>query len=138
MSWKLLATISMSIWAMKIAFHDWKFYRVSNRMLGLGCIFLYPLLFLANRNFAFEYQFLWISVGSIFLAFFRLIGMGDAKLIIVIAPWVDVIDVRLTLALIILVSWFLILLGIAIQGKIPTRIAFAPVILVAAGFNLAT
>ena len=67
-----------------------------------------------------------------------LIGMGDAKLFLIAAPWLHYDNLSKALVMMIAVSWAQLLVGSALKGKVLQRIAFAPAILSAVILNLAT
>jgi hypothetical protein len=67
-----------------------------------------------------------------------LVGMGDVKLLLFVAPWLHYENVRNPLILLIALSWLQLSAGLVIKGRFPQRIAFAPAILAAVALNMAT
>lgn len=72
------------------------------------------------------------------LGFTSLIGMGDVKLVLLLAPWINQGKLGSSIWLLIGISWLQLIAMTLIQRNFPKRIAFAPAILLAAALNMAT
>jgi hypothetical protein len=64
--------------------------------------------------------------------------MGDAKLFLVLAPWIRGETFAQSLILLLAIAWFQLLQALFANRRFPRRIAFAPAILAAALLNVAT
>ena len=72
------------------------------------------------------------------LGFTSLIGMGDVKLVLLLAPWINQGKLGTSIWLLIGISWLQLIAISLAQRRLPKRIAFAPAILLAAALNMAT
>jgi hypothetical protein len=64
--------------------------------------------------------------------------MGDVKLMLLLAPWIQHAGLGFSFVLLIGFSWLQLIAISLIQRSFPKRIAFAPAILLAAALNMAT
>ena len=81
----LLALIVCSIWAIAIATIDLLTFRISNKSLALGALLAWPAFLFIGQEFhltLFSFAFV---VFALFCGFASLIGMGDVKLLAVLA-----------------------------------------------------
>jgi len=67
-----------------------------------------------------------------------LVGMGDAKLLMFLAPWLHYENLSKALITLMALSWLQLIVISLKHRHIPKRIAFAPAILLAAAVNMAT
>ena len=126
------------VWAVTIATIDLITYRISNRSLALGVFLVWPALLLVEQRFLFTLPALVLMVVALACGSASIVGMGDVKLLLFLAPWLHYENVRNPLILLIALSWLQLTAGLVIKGSFPQRIAFAPAILAAAALNMAT
>ena len=138
MTFDLLALASCIVWAVTIATIDLITYRISNRSLALGVFLVWPALLLVGQRFAFTLSALVLVVVALACGLASVVGMGDVKLLLFLAPWLHYENVRNPLILLIGFSWIQLMAELVIKRRFPKRIAFAPAILAAAALNMAT
>jgi Flp pilus assembly protein protease CpaA len=135
---QLLAVISCLWWAAVVAYTDLRIYRITNSSLVAGLALIWPSLLLLDQKFQVTAEFLVLSVTALVAGLASFVGMGDVKLILLIAPWLNYKNMSLTLLLLIAVSWLQLMVVSLKHRGFPKLIAFAPAILLAAALNLAT
>jgi Flp pilus assembly protein protease CpaA len=138
MSFSLFALIICIIWAVAIATIDLATFRISNRSLALGVFLVWPALLLIDQKFQFTLATFALLGFALLCGLASLLGMGDVKLLLFLAPWLHFENLRNPLVLLIALSWLQLTVGLVIKGSFPRRIAFAPAILAAAALNMAT
>ena len=79
-----------------------------------------------------------LSGVLISMALLDLIGAGDAKLLILMLPWLELRNLQMSLLAFSILIVGHVLVFWVIARKIPTRIALAPAILLAGAVNLAS
>lgn len=135
---KSLALTLCSLWLAAVMFIDLISYRIPNSLVLVGLTLIWPCLFLIGLKFQISLPSITFTAVSLILGWFSLIGMGDAKLLLLAAPWLHYDNLSKALVMMIAVSWAQLLVGSALKGKVLERIAFAPAILSAVLLNLAT
>ena len=135
---ELFAFIACLWWSAVIAYTDLRTYRITNSSLVAGVALIWPSLFLLDQKFQVTAEFFVLSVTALVAGLASLVGMGDAKLILFIAPWLRFENMSKTLLLLIAVSWLQLIVVSLTHGGFPKRIAFAPAILLTAALNMAT
>jgi Flp pilus assembly protein protease CpaA len=105
-------------------------FRISNKSLAMGVLIVWPAFMLIGQEFDFTLVSFAFVVFALFCGFASLIGMGDVKLLIFLAPWLHYANLRNPL--------ILLVFGLVFKRGFPHRIAFAPAILAAAALNMAT
>ena len=138
MNVELLALIVCSIWAIAIATIDLLTFRISNKSLAFGALLVWPAFLLIGQEFDFTLVSFAFVVFALFCEFASLIGMGDVKLLIFLAPWLHYANVRNPLILLVALAWLQLAFGLIFKRSFPHRIALAPAILAAAALNMAT
>jgi len=138
MTFDQLALVFCLIWAVGIALIDLISYRISNWSLLLGLVLVWPALLLADQRFQITLGVLAYACVALTAGLASLVGMGDVKLVLFLAPWLHHDNVRSPLILLMALSWLQLTAGVVLQRKLPQRIAFAPAILAAAALNMAT
>ena len=113
-------------------------YRIPNSLVLVGVTLIWPCLFQIGLKFQISLPSLTLTAVSLILGLVSLIGMGDAKLLLLAAPWVHYENLSSALVMMIAVSWAQLLVGSALKGRVLQRIAFAPAILSSVLLNLAT
>jgi Flp pilus assembly protein protease CpaA len=134
----LLALIVCSIWAVAIATIDLMTFRISNKSLAMGVLIVWPAFLLIGQEFDFTFVSFAFVVFALFCGFASLVGMGDVKLLLFLAPWLHFENLRNPLILLLALAWLQLGIGLVIKRSFPDRIAFAPSILAAAALNMAT
>lgn len=133
-----LALVICIIWIVAIALIDLITYRISNSSLALGLVLVWPSLFLLDQRPQFTAFVLAFAVVALAAGLASLVGMGDVKLLLFLAPWLHYENMRYLLTVLIAISWLQLIAISLIQRRFPKRIAFAPAILLAAALNMAT
>ena len=113
-------------------------FRISNRSIIAGVIFLWPALYLLNLRMHLNSALFGMCCIVLLFGFTSLIGMGDVKLILILAPWIRQGDLGFSIVLLIGIAWLQLIAMSLMQRRLPKRIAFAPAILLAAALNMAT
>jgi len=119
-------------------FLDLTRYRISNTSLTLGLVLIWPSLYLNDQRFQITLAVLALAVVAFAAGLASLVGMGDVKLLLFFAPWLDYENLSNALILLIVISWLQLLTISLIQRHFPKQIAFAPAILLAVALNMAT
>ena len=135
---KSLALTLCFLWLTAVIFIDLISYRIPNSLVLVGVTLIWPCLFLIGLKFQISLPSLTLTLVSLILGFVSLIGMGDAKLFLIAAPWLHYENLSSALVMMIAVSWAQLIVGLAVKGRVLQRIAFAPAILSAVLLNLAT
>ena len=138
MTFDSLALIVCIIWAVMVATLDLITFRIHNSALLMGILLVWPALFLIGQSFNLTLAVLAFTLVIFAAGLTSLVGMGDVKLLLFVAPWLHYENVRNPLILLIALSWLQLTAGLVIKGSFPQRIAFAPAILAAVALNMAT
>ena len=138
MNFDSLALTVCIIWAVTIATLDLITFRIYNSALLTGLFLVWPALFLIGQSFNLSLTVLAFTLLVLTAGLTSLLGMGDVKLLLFVAPWLHYENVRNPLILLIALSWLQLTAGLVIKGSFPQRIAFAPAILAAVALNMAT
>ena len=138
MSFDSLALTVCIIWAVTIATLDLITFRIYNSALLIGIFLVWPALFLNGQTFNLSLAVLAFTLLVLTAGLTSLLGMGDVKLLLFVAPWLHYENVRNPLILLIALSWLQLTAGLVFKGSFPQRIAFAPAILAAVALNMAT
>lgn len=138
MSFDSLALTVCIIWGVTIATLDLITFRIHNSSLLMGLFLVWPALFFIGQSFTLSLAVLTFTLLVSAAGLISLIGMGDVKLLLFVAPWLHYENVRNPLVLLIVLSWLQLTDGLVIKGSFPQRIAFAPAILAAVALNMAT
>jgi len=123
---------------MAIALIDLITYRISNSSLVLGMFLVWPALFLADQRFQITLSAIVLAVVALVAGLASLVGMGDVKLLLFLAPWLHYDNLRDPFTLLVALSWLQLTAGVVFQRSLLQRIALAPAILAAAALNMAT
>jgi Flp pilus assembly protein protease CpaA len=127
-----------ALWAVAIAVMDLHTYRITNISLILGLLLVWPALRLIEEKFQFSLGVISFTVIASLAGLASLIGMGDVKLLLFLAPWLHYDNLRNPIFLLIALSWLQLIAELVLKRSFPQRIAFAPAILAAAALNMAT
>lgn len=125
-------------WSAYVIIQDLVTFKVSNHSILWGLGMGWPSLYLLNHRM--QLNRLSMSVCLIFLLFglTSVIGMGDVKLVLLIAPWLNQANLGPTCLLLLGISWLQLVTIAILKQHFPKRIAFAPSILLATVLNVAT
>ena len=126
------------IWAVTIATLDLITFRIYNSSLLAGLFLVWPALFLIGQSFNLSLAVLGFALLVLAAGLTSLVGMGDVKLLLFVAPWLHYDHFRNPLILLITVSWLQLVAQLVLKRRFPQRIAFAPAILAAVVLNMAT
>ena len=138
MNFDSLALTVCTIWAVTVASLDLITFRIYNSALLMGLFLVWPALFLIGQSFNLSLTVLAFTLLVLTAGLTSLLGMGDVKLLLFVAPWLHYENVRNPLILLIALSWLQLTAGLVFKGSFPQRIAFAPAILAAVALNMAT
>ena len=133
-----LSLIVVITWGASVMIRDLATFRISNRSIILGVIFLWPALYLLNLRMHLNFDLFGICSIVALFGLTSLVGMGDVKLILILAPWIRQDDLGFSIVLLIGITWLQLIAMSLMQRRLPKRIAFAPAILLAAALNMAT
>jgi len=79
-----------------------------------------------------------ITICCILIGFSGLVGMGDVKLVLLFAPWLER-ENWLTATLVLLaIAWAQIAVTVIRDRSLPRKVAFAPALLLALAVNMAS
>ena len=133
-----LSLIVVITWGASVMIRDLATFRISNRSIILGVIFLWPALYLLNLRMHLNFDLFGICSIVALFGLTSLVGMGDVKLILILAPWIRQGNLGFSIVLLIGITWLQLIAMSLMQRRLPKRIAFAPAILLAAALNMAT
>ena len=133
-----LSLIVVLTWSAAVIIRDLVTFRISNRSIIAGVIFLWPALYLLNLRMHLNSALFGMCCIVLLFGLTSLIGMGDVKLILILAPWIRQGDLGFSIVLLIGIAWLQLIAMTLMQRRLPKRIAFAPAILLAAALNMAT
>lgn len=138
MALQTFSNIFILLWALWVAGYDLKFHLIRNRFLALSIPILWPILWIAGHRIQLDLSSIYF-IGVLGIAgFINLIGMGDLKLALILAPWIHAENWQISLTVFVAVIWLQIFLVTAISRKFPKRVALAPALLLACAVNMAT
>ena len=138
MTFDSLALTVCIFWAVTVATLDLFTFRIHNLSLLMGVFLVWPGLFLIGQSFNLSLAVLAFTLVILAAGLTSLVGMGDVKLLLFVAPWLHYENVRNPLILLMALSWLQLTAGLVIKRSFPQRIAFAPAILAAVALNMAT
>lgn len=138
MALELFSLLLCVTWGVLVAIRDLSTYQIPNSSIFCGVVLLWPAFYFLNLRVHFNLVLLLILISVFVLGFTSLIGMGDAKLTLLLAPWLHQSSLDITFSLVIGISWLQLITISLIHRRLPKRIAFAPAILLAAAHNMAT
>ena len=135
---QLLAQAFCLIWGASVILRDLKTFKITNRSISWGVVLLWPAFYLLNLRVQLNLFLLLLFALVLLSGLTSLLGMGDVKLIFLLAPWINQEKITTSIALLIALSWLQLIAITLMQRRFPKRIAFAPAILLAAALNMAT
>ena len=135
---QFLALTVCLIWGASVILRDLKTFKITNRSISWGVVLLWPAFYLLNLRVQLNLFLLLLFALVLLSGLTSLLGMGDVKLIFLLAPWINQEKIATSIALLIALSWLQLIAITLMQRRFPKRIAFAPAILLAAALNMAT
>jgi Flp pilus assembly protein protease CpaA len=135
---QFLALAVCLIWGAAVILRDLTTFKISNRSISWGVVLLWPAFYLLNLRVQLNLFLLLLCALVLLSGLTSLIGMGDVKLMLLLAPWINQEKITSSIALLIAFSWLQLIAITLKQRRFPKRIAFAPAILFAAALNMAT
>ena len=135
---QFLALAVCLIWGAEVILRDLATFRISNRSVSWGLVLLWPAFYLLNLRVQLTLFLLLLCALVLIAGLSSLIGMGDMKLMLLLAPWINQEKIAISFSLLIAFSWLQLIAITLKQRRFPKRIAFAPAILLAAALNMAT
>ena len=133
-----LALMVCLFWSFSVVVRDLSTFQISNKSILWGVVFLWPALYLLDLRMHLNFSLIGICSITLLFGLTSLIGMGDVKLILILAPWIRQGDLGFSIVLLIGIAWLQLITMSLMQRRLPKRIAFAPAILLAAALNMAT
>ena len=133
-----LSLIVVLTWGASVMIRDLATFRISNRSIILSVIVLWPALYLLDLRMHLNFGLFGICCIVLLSGLTSLVGMGDVKLILILAPWIRQGNLGFSIVLLIGITWLQLIAMSLMQRRLPKRIAFAPAILLAAALNMAT
>lgn len=134
----VLSLLVCFTWSFSVVVRDLSTFQISNRSILWGVVLLWPAFYVLNLRIYLNLGLLCICILVVLFGLTSLIGMGDVKLTLLLAPWMHQRHLDFTILLLICIAWLQLIAISLIQRRFPKRIAFAPAILVAAALNMAT
>ena len=135
---QVLALAVCLIWGAAVILRDLTTFKISNRSISWGVVLLWPTFYLLNLRVQLNLFILLLCALVLLSGLTSLIGMGDVKLLLLLAPWINQEKIASSIALLIAFSWLQLIAITLMQRRFPGRIAFAPAILIVAALNMAT
>jgi len=117
---------------------DLRNFRIRNRSLVIGLLIIWPALAILGQRLTIDSAFICISATSLILGFSNVIGMGDVKLLIFLAPWLHRENLFLAASIALTTACLQLLINLVVKRQLPQQVALAPAILIASALNMAT
>jgi Flp pilus assembly protein protease CpaA len=124
--------------ALFISIQDVRTFRIANGALFLVSFPSIPALLVLGQHFSIHLEIFIVAAAMLVLGLKNLLGMGDVKLLSLLLPWLHQDHLMQFLLFVTLIAWLEIPMIMIKSRKIPTRVAMAPAILIAAALNMAT
>jgi len=134
----MLAFGLLLIAALFISIQDVRTFRIANGALFLVSFPSIPALLVLGQHFSIHLEIFIVAAVMLVLGLKNLLGMGDVKLLTLLLPWLHQDHLVQFLIFVTLIAWLEIPMIMIKSRKIPTRVAMAPAILIAAALNMAT
>ena len=135
---QFLALAVCLIWGAGVILRDLTTFKISNGSISWGVVLLWPAFYFLNLRVQLNLFLLLLCALVLLSGLTSLIGMGDVKLLLLLAPWINQEKITSSISLLIAFSWLQLIAITLKQRRFPKRIAFAPAILLAVALNMAT
>ncbi len=130
--------IVLVAWGCRVAYLDLRTFRIANRDLGFGVLITWPGMLIFNQEFLGLKSFVPAIICSILIGFSGLVGMGDVKLVLLFAPWIQLENWLAAILVLLAIAWVQIAFTLIRDRSFPQKVAFAPAILLAVAVNMAS
>jgi len=134
----MLAFGLLLIVALFISIQDVRTFRIANGALFLVSFPSIPALLVLGQHFSIHLEIFIVAAAMLVLGLKNLLGMGDVKLLTLLLPWLHQDHLVQFLIFVTLIAWLEIPMIMIKSRKMPSRVAMAPAILIAAALNMAT
>ena len=130
--------IVLVAWGCRVAYLDLRTFRITNRDLGFGVLIIWPGMLIFNQEFLGLKGVVTAITCSILIGFAGLVGMGDVKLLLLFAPWLQRENWLAAILVLLTIAWVQIAFALVRDRSLPQKVAFAPAILLAVAVNMAS
>ena len=130
--------IVLVAWGCRVAYLDLRTFRITNRDLGFGLLIIWPGMLIFNQEFLGLKGVVTAIICSILIGLSGLVGMGDVKLVILFAPWLQRENWLAAILVLLTIVWVQIAFALVLDRSLPQKVAFAPAILLAMAVNMAS
>jgi len=113
-------------------------FRIANSDLGFGLLIIWPGMLIFNQDFLGFKGVVQVIICGIFIGFSGLVGMGDVKLFLIFAPWLQRENLLAATLVLLSIAWAQIAVTLIRDRSFPKKVAFAPAILLALTVNMAS
>jgi hypothetical protein len=134
----MLAFGLLLIAALFISIQDVRTFRIANGALFMVSFPSIPALLVLGQHFSIHLEIFIVAAAMLVLGLKNLLGMGDVKLLTLLLPWLHQDHLVQFLIFVTLIAWLEIPMIMIKSRKMPSRVAMAPAILIAAALNMAT
>jgi len=134
----MLAFGLLLIVALFISIQDVRTFRIANGALFMVSFPSIPALLVLGQHFSIHLEIFIVAAAMLVLGLKNLLGMGDVKLLTLLLPWLHQDHLVQFLIFVTLIAWLEIPMIMIKSRKMPSRVAMAPAILIAAALNMAT
>ena len=134
----MLAFGLLLIVALFISIQDVRTFRIANGALFMVSFPSIPALLVLGQHFSIHLEIFIVATAMLVLGLKNLLGMGDVKLLTLLLPWLHQDHLVQFLIFVTLIAWLEIPMIMIKSRKMPSRVAMAPAILIAAALNMAT
>ena len=125
-------------WGCRVAYFDLRTFRIANSDLGFGVLIIWPgMLIFSYEHLGFKGA-VPILICCVLIGFSGLVGMGDVKLVLLFAPWLQRENWLAATLVLLAIVWAQIVVTLARDRSLPQKVAFAPAILLALAVNMAS
>jgi Flp pilus assembly protein protease CpaA len=124
--------------ALFISIQDVRTFRIANGAMFLVSFPSIPALLVLGQHFSIHLEIFIVAAALLVLGLKNLLGMGDVKLLTLLLPWLHQDHLVQFLIFVTLIAWLEIPMIMIKSRKMPSRVAMAPAILIAAALNMAT
>ena len=125
-------------WGCRVSYLDLRTLRIANRDLGFGLLIIWPGMLISNQQFLGFKGAVPIIICCVLIGFSGLVGMGDVKLVLLFAPWLQRENWLAATLVLLAIVWAQIVVTLARDRSLPQKVAFAPAILLALAVNMAS
>lgn len=125
-------------WGCRVAYLDLRTFRIANSDLGFGLLIIWPGMLIFSHEYLGFKGAVPIIICCVLIGFSGLVGMGDVKLVLLFAPWLQRENWLAATLVLLAIVWAQIVVTLARDRSLPQKVAFAPAILLALAVNMAS